>query len=58
MVTRFGMHDKLGQLTYESPRQTFLSEDALGHYAEREFSEETAREIDCAVRRTGERRIR
>ncbi len=50
MVTRFGMHDKLGQVTYETPRQTFLSEDALAHYAEREFSEATAREIDCAVR--------
>ena len=50
MVTRFGMHDKLGQVTYETPRQTFLSEDALAHFAEREFSEETAREIDCAVR--------
>jgi cell division protease FtsH len=50
MVTRFGMHDKLGQVIYETARQTFLSEDALAHYAEREFSEETAREIDCAVR--------
>lgn len=50
MVTRFGMHDALGQVTYETPRQTFLGEDALAHYAEREFSEATAREIDCAVR--------
>jgi cell division protease FtsH len=50
MVTRFGMHATLGQVTYETPRQTFLSEDALAHYADREFSEETAREIDCAVR--------
>jgi cell division protease FtsH len=50
MVTRFGMHDTLGQVTYETSRQTFLSEDALAHYAEREFSEATAREIDCAVR--------
>jgi cell division protease FtsH len=50
MVTRFGMHDALGQVTYETPRQTFLGEDAAAHYAEREFSEETAREIDCAVR--------
>jgi cell division protease FtsH len=50
MVTRFGMHEALGQVTYETPRQTFLSEDALAHYADREFSEETAREIDCAVR--------
>ncbi len=50
MVTRFGMTDKLGQITYESRRQTFLSENAAAGYAEREFSEETAREIDCAVR--------
>jgi cell division protease FtsH len=50
MVTRFGMHEKLGQVTYETPRPTFLSEDALAHFAEREFSEQTAREIDCAVR--------
>jgi cell division protease FtsH len=50
MVTRFGMDEKLGHVTYETPRQTFLSENALAHYAEREFSEETAREIDCAVR--------
>jgi cell division protease FtsH len=50
MVARFGMHDKLGLVTYETPRQTFLSENAFSHFAEREFSEETAREIDCAVR--------
>ncbi|MBI2225037.1 MAG: cell division protein FtsH, partial [Betaproteobacteria bacterium] len=50
MVTRFGMHDKLGQVTYETARPTFLGEDAFAHYAEREFSEDTAREIDCAIR--------
>lgn len=50
MVARFGMHDKLGLVTYETPRQTFLGENAFAHFAEREFSEETAREIDCAVR--------
>lgn len=50
MVTRFGMHEKLGLATYETPRQTFLGENAFAHFAEREFSEETAREIDCAVR--------
>ncbi len=50
MVTRFGMDATLGQVTYESPRQTFLAENALAHYADREFSERTAREIDCAVR--------
>jgi cell division protease FtsH len=50
MVARFGMHDTLGLVTYETPRQTFLNENAFSHFAEREFSEETAREIDCAVR--------
>jgi len=50
MVTRFGMHEKLGQVTYETPRPTFLGEDTLAHWAEREFSERTAREIDCAIR--------
>ena len=50
MVARFGMHEKLGLVTYETPRQTFLNENAFAHFSEREFSEETAREIDCAVR--------
>ncbi len=50
MVTRFGMHEKLGPVTYETPRPTFLSDDVFAHYAQREFSEDTAREIDCAVR--------
>ena len=49
MVTRFGMHDKLGQMTYEEPRQSFLGENMLGS-TPRNYSEETAREIDCAVR--------
>jgi cell division protease FtsH len=50
MVARFGMHDKLGLVTYETPRQTFLGENAFAHFAEREFREDTAREIDCAGR--------
>ncbi len=50
MVARFGMDDKLGLVTYETPRQTFLGENAFAHFAEREFSEDTAREIDRAVR--------
>ena len=44
------MHDKLGLVTYETPRPTFLGENAFAHFAEREFSEETAREIDRAIR--------
>lgn len=49
MVTRFGMHEKLGQMTYDEPRQSFLGESVLGS-TPRKYSEETAREIDCAVR--------
>ena len=50
MVTRFGMHEKLGQMTYEEQRQAFLGEAVLGPSTPRKYSEETAREIDCAVR--------
>jgi cell division protease FtsH len=49
MVTRFGMYEQLGQMTYEEPRSTFLGEAGL-NLASRQYSEETAREIDCAVR--------
>jgi cell division protease FtsH len=51
MVTRFGMSEELGQATYETQRPTFLDRDSFGALREREFSEETAREIDCAVRK-------
>ena len=50
MVTRFGMSDELGQMTYEKQPQAFLGEAALGPMMQREYSEETAREIDCAIR--------
>jgi cell division protease FtsH len=36
MVTRFGMHATLGQVTWETSRPTFLGEEALAHYAERD----------------------
>ncbi|HWI82456.1 ATP-dependent zinc metalloprotease FtsH [Ramlibacter sp.] len=50
MVTRFGMADEVGQVTYERPRSPFL--DAQGQlHAERPHSEATARAIDRAVRR-------
>lgn len=49
MVTRFGMHEKLGQMTYEEQRHAFLGELPLAS-TPRSYSEETAREIDCAVR--------
>ncbi len=49
MVTRFGMAEKLGQMTYEESRQGFLGQPVPG-MTQRTYSEETAREIDCAVR--------
>jgi cell division protease FtsH len=49
MVTRFGMSEALGQMTYDEPPERYLPGGPLmGH--PREYSEETAREIDCAVR--------
>ena len=48
MVTRYGMDDKLGQAAYETERGTFLGQPAEG--GGRRFSQETAREIDVAVR--------
>ncbi len=49
MVTRYGMTDQLGQVTYEEPPSTFLGGPVM-FGQERRYSEETAREIDCAVR--------
>jgi len=48
MMTRLGMHEKLEQMTYDEPRQSFLGENILGS-TPRNYAEETAREIDCAV---------
>jgi cell division protease FtsH len=50
MVTRFGMSGDLGQAVYEPQRQAFLGEAAYGISEPRKYSEETAREIDCAIR--------
>jgi len=49
MVTRFGMSEALGQAVYERQRQVFLDQTA-GAMTAKEYSEETAREIDMAVR--------
>jgi cell division protease FtsH len=46
MVMRYGMAGKLGSVSYEGERSAFLG----GQISERNYSEETAREIDCAVR--------
>ncbi len=50
MVTRFGMDAKLGQVSYESPPSAFMGPFGAMGGQRREYSEETAREIDCAVR--------
>jgi len=47
MITRFGMSGKLGPVTYESEPAGFLGQVAG---TQRLYSEETAREIDVAVR--------
>jgi len=50
MATRFGMVEKLGQVTFEDAPQNFLGTPAPSFGQERKYSEETAREIDTAVR--------
>lgn len=49
MATRYGMEEAIGQVAYDPQRQAFLGEGALG-WSPREYSEDTAREIDLAVR--------
>jgi cell division protease FtsH len=49
MVMRYGMVEQLGNVTYEQERPLFL-EGVRPAHTQREFSEETSREIDRAVR--------
>ncbi|HXP30889.1 MAG TPA: ATP-dependent zinc metalloprotease FtsH [Stellaceae bacterium] len=51
IVTQYGMDEKLGNVVFERQRSAFLGPAAPEPWFERNFSEETAREIDCAVRR-------
>ena len=48
MVMRYGMDRKLGQVTYEAQRSAFVQGPTLAQ--ERSYSEDTAREIDGAIR--------
>lgn len=50
MATRYGMVKELGPITYENETQSFLTGYQNPYPEARHFSEETAREIDCAVR--------
>jgi cell division protease FtsH len=49
MVMRFGMDPGLGHVAYEMERRSFLP-DPGGAHSDRSYSEETAKEIDRAVR--------
>jgi cell division protease FtsH len=48
-VTRFGMSGKLGLVAYEEESHAFMPGMPIASF-ERQYSEATAREIDCAVR--------
>ena len=50
MVTRYGMDENLGMVSLESERSTFLQMPGEYLAVRRDFSEQTAREVDCAVR--------
>ncbi len=49
MVQRYGMEDKLGQVVFDRQHRSLFGEN-VSDLGPREYSEETAREIDCAVR--------
>jgi cell division protease FtsH len=49
IVMRFGMHEGLGNVVYDTDKSNFLGQNTSPPQ-ERNYSEETAREIDCAVR--------
>ncbi|MEZ5829647.1 MAG: ATP-dependent zinc metalloprotease FtsH [Dongiaceae bacterium] len=55
MVTRFGMDEQLGQVALDEPPQTFLGVQPPQLDFNRAYSEETAREVDLAVRALIER---
>jgi cell division protease FtsH len=49
IVTRFGMTAELGQAVLERQSASYLGEQAIG-LREKDYSEETAREVDLSVR--------
>lgn len=50
MATRYGMDETLGYVTFDSEKPSFLGQPDMPPYWSRRYSEETAREIDGAVR--------
>ena len=55
MVMRYGMDEKLGPVTYDTERPSFLNVPVEMTWHERRYSEETAHAIDQAVQRIVER---
>jgi cell division protease FtsH len=51
MVTRYGMDETLGYVVYDSQKPSFLGQGEAPSWLERRFSEDTARDIDEAVRK-------
>lgn len=51
MVTRYGMAERLGLITYEHEPNNFLQKQYMTTLEQRLYSEETAREIDIEVRK-------
>jgi cell division protease FtsH len=49
MVTRYGMSEKLGHVVFEPETNAFLAENVYGVGKRRDYSEETAHEIDCEI---------
>ena len=50
MVTQYGMVEELGHVAYDKQPHSYLGTPVEQTWLERRYSEETAREIDCAVR--------
>jgi cell division protease FtsH len=50
LVVRFGMSEAVGQVVLERQRSSFLGDQTL-RVSERDYSEETAREVDLAERK-------
>jgi cell division protease FtsH len=52
IVTRYGMTESLGNVAYENEGRSFLTPDPYSNVSQqRNYSEVTAREIDCAIRK-------
>jgi len=55
MVVRYGMEEKLGPVSYDTDRPTFLNVPSALEWQQRRYSDQTAHDIDEAVRRIVER---